>query len=236
LAPTCGWHGAVVLLKGDLAGFSFNGSLLKAGGGAYLPAMAGVACSLGLSGLTFAVGIPGTAGGAVFMNAGAYGSSIADLVQETRVLHPGGSIEYFTGRECDFGYRSSRFQKENSIIIDIKLKLSAEIESAADLRIKAREILRLRREKFPLRAPNAGSVFRRPDSGPPPGKLIEDSGLKGYSIGGAMVSHTHANFILNTGNATSTEVLKLIGHVTEKVLKDSGIMLKTEITILGDRI
>jgi UDP-N-acetylmuramate dehydrogenase len=235
LAPTEGWHGVVVLLRGSLAGFSFNGSVLKAGGGAHLPVMAGVACSHGLSGLTFAVGIPGTVGGAVFMNAGAYGSSIADITEEVGVLHPEGSIEYFTMMECGFGYRSSRFQKEDSIIIDLKLKLTASGESAGELRRTAREILRIRREKFPLHAPNAGSVFRRPGCGPPPGKLIEDCGLKGYRLGGAMVSPTHANFIENTGRATSSDVKRLIDHVTETVRKNSGIMLEREITFLGER-
>ena len=235
LAPTEGWHGVVILLGGELAGFSFNGNVLTAGGGAHLPSMSGAACSLGLSGLVFSVGIPGTAGGAVFMNAGAYGSSISELVEEIRVLHPSGSIEYLTAEDCGFGYRTSRFQKDDSIILKVVLKLSDEPVCRDDLRRDARDILRLRREKFPLHAPNAGSVFRRPDKGPPPGKLIEDSGLKGFRLGGAMVSPTHANFIENAGGATSSDVLQLIELVASRVREATGITLKREIRRLGER-
>ncbi len=236
LAPTEGWHGVVVLLKGELAEFSFNGSLLTAGGGAHLPSMSGAACSQGLAGLVFAVGIPGTVGGAIFMNAGAYGSSISELVKEVRVLHPGGSIEYLTAEDCGFGYRSSRFQKDDSIVLGVMLGLSDKAVSSGGLRGEAREILRLRRRKFPLHAPNAGSVFRRPDNGSPPGKLIEDCGLKGYRLGGAMVSPVHANFIENTGGATSSDVMRLIELVIHRVRQASGITLKREIRKLGERI
>ncbi|MCP4647646.1 MAG: UDP-N-acetylmuramate dehydrogenase, partial [bacterium] len=206
LAPSCGWNGVVVFLGGELAAYSFSDSMLTAGGGAHLPSMAGAACSLGYGGLVFAVGIPGTVGGAVFMNAGAYGSSISQLVAEVRVLHSNGSIEYLTAKQCGFDYRSSRFQTDGAIITEVKLKLLSG-ESSDNLRREARDILHLRRQKFPLHVPNAGSVFRRPDYGPPPGKLIEDCGLKGYSMGGAMVSHIHANFIENTGSATSSDVV-----------------------------
>jgi len=236
LAPTEGWHGVVILFGGKLAKFSFSGNLLTAGGGAHLPSMSGAACSQGLAGLVFAAGIPGTIGGAVFMNAGAYGSSISELVKEVRVLHPGGSIEYLTAEDCGFGYRSSRFQKEDLIILNVVLRLSERTGDSSGLRGEAREILQLRRRKFPLHAPNAGSVFRRPDDGSPPGKLIEDCGLKGYRLGGAMVSPVHANFIENTGNATSSDVMRLIELVADRVRQSSGITLKREIRKLGERI
>ncbi|MCD4706340.1 MAG: UDP-N-acetylmuramate dehydrogenase [Candidatus Sabulitectum sp.] len=236
LAPTEGWHGVVILLSGELAKFSFNGSLLTAGGGVHLPSMSGAACSQGLTGLVFAVGIPGTVGGAVFMNAGAYGSSISELVEKVRVLHPCGSIEYLTAEDCGFGYRRSRFQKDDSIVLNVVLKLSENAGGGNELRREAREILQIRRQKFPLHAPNAGSVFRRPDNGSPPGKLIEDCGLKGHRLGGAMVSPTHANFIENTGNATSSDVMRLIELVADRVRQDSGITLKREIRRLGERI
>ncbi|MCK5786649.1 MAG: UDP-N-acetylmuramate dehydrogenase [Candidatus Sabulitectum sp.] len=236
LAPTEGWHGVVILSGGEFADFSFNGNVLTAGGGAHLPSMSGAACSLGLTGLVFAVGIPGTAGGAVFMNAGAYGSSVSELVREVKVLHPQGSIEYLTGEDCGFGYRTSRFQTDDSIILKVVMKLSYGPGSRDDLRRNARDILRLRREKFPLHAPNAGSVFRRPDNGPPPGKLIEDRGLKGFRMGGAMVSPTHANFIENTGGATSSDVMQLIELVARRVREATGITLKREIRRLGERI
>ena len=236
LAPSEGWHGVVVLMKGKLAEFSFNGPVLNAGGGAHLPSMAGAACSKGLAGLVFAVGIPGTAGGAVFMNAGAYGSCISELVDKVRVLHPGGSIDYLTREDCGFGYRSSRFQKDNSIVLGVSLRLSDKTGNSRELRSQAREILQLRRQKFPLYAPNAGSVFRRPDDGPPPGKLIEDCGLKGHRLGGAMVSPVHANFIENSGGATSSDVMKLIEFVISRVREASGITLRREIRQLGEVI
>ncbi len=236
LAPTEGWHGVVIFLRGAFSEFSFDGSVISAGAGAHLPGLAGTACSRGLTGLVFAVGIPGTVGGALFMNAGAYGSSISDFVEEVRVLRPDGSIDYLTSEGCGFGYRSSLFQKNGSIILGTVLKLSEGFRSGNELRREAREILQLRREKFPLHAPNAGSVFRRPDSGPPPGKLIEDCGLKGYRMGGAMVSTVHANFIENTGGATSSDVMNLIDHVVEKVRQASGITLKREIRQLGEEI
>lgn len=233
LAPSEGWHGVVVLLKGKLAEFSFNGTVLTAGGGAHLPSMAGAACSLGLSGMVFAVGIPGTVGGAVYMNAGAYGSSISQLVKQVTVLHPCGSIEYLTAQDCGFGYRESLFQKKDSVILNVVLRLTLSNE---DLRWEARDILKLRRQKFPLHAPNAGSVFRRPDNGPPPGKLIEDCSLKGCRLGGAMVSPVHANFIENTGGATSSDVMQLIELVIDRVRIATGITLQREIRQLGEQI
>lgn len=236
LAPSEGWSGVVVFLKGKLAEYTFSGSGLSAGGGAHLPSMAGAACSLGLDGLVFAVGIPGTAGGAVFMNAGAYGSSVSELIEKVKVLLPGGSTEILDAEQCGFGYRSSRFQADSSIITAVTMKLSVRKGTAVDLRLKAKEILNLRREKFPLHAPNAGSVFRRPDNGPPPGKLIEDCGLKGYRIGGAIVSSTHANFIENTGNSTSSDVMQLIEFVVERVKRTTGIVLKREVRKLGEQI
>jgi UDP-N-acetylmuramate dehydrogenase len=236
LAPSEGWHGVVVFLRGEFTEFSFKGNLVTAGGGAHLPSVSGAACSTGLSGLVFAVGIPGTAGGAVFMNAGAYGSSVSKLIKEVKVLHPGSTIEYLTAGECGFGYRTSLFQKSNAVILGTTLRLQRVAGGSGELRSEAREILRLRRRKFPLDVPNAGSVFRHPDNGPPPGKLIEDCGLKGFRKGGAMVSRVHANFIENTGGATSSDVMRLIEHITEKVRETTGIVLQREIRQLGERI
>jgi UDP-N-acetylmuramate dehydrogenase len=236
LAPSEGWHGVVVLLKGSFTEFSFKGNLVTAGGGAHLPSVSGAACSTDLTGLVFAVGIPGTVGGAVFMNAGAYGSSISDLVEEVGVLHPGGAIEYLTAEECGFAYRTSVFQKNGAVVLGATLRLSRAAGNSGELRREAREILQLRRRKFPLDVPNAGSVFRRPDNGPPPGKLIEDCGLKGYRTGGAVVSRVHANFIENAGGATSSDVMHLIEYVTDRVRRNTGIVLRREIRQLGERI
>ncbi len=126
--------------------------------------------------------------------------------------------------------------KKSDLAPDSVLKLSEGIRSSSELRLEAREILQMRRKKFPLHAPNAGSVFCRPDNGPPPGKLIEDCGLKGYRLGGAMVSTVHANFIENTGSATSSDVMNLIEYVIGRVRRASGITLKREIRQLGEHI
>lgn len=235
LAPSEGWDGIAVVLTGEFAGYKFNGSnLLTAGAGAPLPSMAGAACSRGLSGLVFAVGIPGTLGGALFMNAGAYGSSTGDVVKEVTLLSENGEYKKLSGEECRFRYRSSVFQRCRCIVTSAVLELLNTSGSAAELKSEAKRILRLRREKFPLNMPNAGSVFKRPVAGPPPGKLIEDSGLKGLRTGGARVSPVHANFIENTGGATSSDIVKLMELIEEKVFTDSGIRLVKEVRIIGE--
>ncbi len=165
------------------------------------------------------------------MNAGAYGSSIKDILTEVDVVDSDGNERVIRKAECGFSYRSSRFQKEPLIVTGAMFQLN-EADPAA-LRSEARRILQMRREKFPLEFPNAGSVFRKPFEGPPPGKLIEDSGLKGRAVGGAMVSEKHANFIVNTGHASSYDILKLVNVVREEVFSMSGILLKEEIRYLG---
>lgn len=234
LAPSEGWDGAVVILSGELSKYRFHGNVLTAGGGAPLPSMAGAACSKGLDGLVFAAGIPGTAGGAVFMNAGAYGECIGDVISEVTVLTSLGQFECYNRDSCGFSYRSSVFQNSGSVIVSMRIHLSGGVHSPEKLRSRAAEVLKLRRNKFPLSLPNAGSVFKRPQEGPPPGRLIEECGLKGFSVGGAFVSSVHANFIENRGGATSDDVIELIGIIKEKVMKTTGIELHREIRMLGE--
>lgn len=237
LASDDGCSSIIIRLAGDLASarWEHSGSRwkLSCGGGTRFPSLSGVACSKGASGLTFAIGIPGTVGGAVFMNAGAYGSSIKDMLTEVDVVDSDGNERVIKNAECGFSYRSSRFQKEALIVTGAMFLLNE--DDPAVLRSEARRILQMRREKFPLEYPNAGSVFRRPLEGPPPGKLIEDSGLKGRAVGGAMVSEKHANFIVNTGHASSSDILNLVNVVREEVFSMSGILLKEEIRYLGRR-
>ncbi|MCK4505065.1 MAG: UDP-N-acetylmuramate dehydrogenase [Candidatus Aegiribacteria sp.] len=237
LASDDGCSSIIIRLAGDLATVRWEHSgsrwKLSCGGGTRFPSMSGVACSKGASGLTFAIGIPGTVGGAVFMNAGAYGSSIKDILTEVDVVDSDGNERVIRNTECGFSYRSSRFQKEALIVTGAMFLLNK--ADPAVLRSEAKRILQLRREKFPLEYPNAGSVFRKPFEGPPPGKLIEDSGLKGRTVGGAMVSEKHANFIVNTGHASSYDILELVNVVREEVMKMSGILLKEEIRYLGRR-
>lgn len=222
--------GAMTRTEWHLSGNRWH---LRAGSGVHLPSLSGAACSRGASGLEFAIGIPGTVGGAVFMNAGAYGSSIADFLKSVKVLDYRGSTDRIPVEECGFGYRYSRFQEERTVITG--LEMSLESDDSAALRCEAKRILSLRRKKFPLQYPSAGSVFRKPGDGISPGKLIEDAGLKGRSVGGAEVSRKHANFIINTGEATSDDIAELIDIVRKSVLSSSGILLKEEIRYLGLR-
>lgn len=232
-----GFHGAVIRLAGKLADAEWedlSGSWrINAGAGTSLPRLAGTACTKGASGLAFAIGIPGTLGGAVCMNAGAYGSSISDVIQSVEELSLNDSFDIIVSEGCGFAYRTSIFQERGTIITGAVLLL--EKGDPAVLRKEAGRTLQLRRDKFPLEYPNAGSVFRKPDEGIPPGKLIEDAGLKGTRIGDAMVSFKHANFIVNLGSATSEDIRELIGKVKEEVLKFSGILLNEEIRYIGWR-
>jgi len=237
LASDSGCDEIIIRLSGNLAKCKWssteNGWTLACGAGVHLPSLSGAACSRGAAGLEFAIGIPGTVGGAVFMNAGAYGNSISDLLRSVSVLDSSGSVDIIDIDKCGFGYRSSRFQDERNIVTEVTLSLGA--GNPAVLRSEGKRVLELRRRKFPLQYPNAGSVFRKPVEGIPPGKLIEDAGLKGTRAGGAMVSDKHANFIINTGDAASADIEELIEIVRKRVLSFSGIQLKEEIRYLGRR-
>lgn len=204
---------------------------LACGGGSRLPSLAGSACVRGAEGLVFAVGIPGTVGGAIFMNAGAYGGAVSDHLTHIRAVDASGTVRELKPSECCFRYRSSLFQDGELIVSGAVFRLPA--GDPAELRAGAASVLALRRERFPLDMPSAGSVFRRPAGGEPPGMLIEDAGLKGLSVGGAMVSPVHANFIVNTGGASSSDVSELVSKVRDTVLERTGILLREEIRYLG---
>lgn len=239
LAADSGCREVVVRLCGGLAAFSIEarrgGFRLFAGGGAPLPSMAGAACMRGAQGLSFAAGIPGTAGGGVFMNAGAYGGSLSELVRRVRLVRPDGGLETVDASRMEFSYRSSGLQ-EGSIagwtVAGVELVLAD--GDAAALRKTASRLLRKRRSKYPLSLPNAGSVFKRASGAPPPGWLVERAGMKGVSVGGAMVSPLHANFIVNTGKASSSDVRRLICMVGERVRDVFGVQLRREVRFLGD--
>ncbi|MCK5117025.1 MAG: UDP-N-acetylmuramate dehydrogenase [Candidatus Aegiribacteria sp.] len=237
LASDAGCSEVIIRLSGGLARTEWHRSGnrwdLRIGAGVHLPSLSGAACSRGASGLEFAIGIPGTVGGAVFMNAGAYGNSLADFLKSVTVLDYRGSANIIPVEECCFAYRSSRFQKERTVITGVTMSLG--LGDSSVLRSEGKRILELRRKKFPLQHPNAGSVFRKPADRISPGKLIEDAGLKGRTVGGAEVSRRHANFIINTGKATSDEIAELIDIVRESVLSSSGVLLKEEIRYLGRR-
>lgn len=191
-----------------------------------LPKLSLLVAKKGLAGLEFASGIPGTVGGAIFMNAGAYKSDMGYIVQSVRVLTPDCKIITFENREMDFHYRSSFLQKHPEYIcLDAVIKLKKGDKELLDEVIKERRARRI--ESQPLEYPSAGSVFRNPE-GNFAGKLIEDLGLKGYRIGGAMVSEKHANFIINYDNATSADIKNLIDYVHDRVMDEYSIDLKIE--------
>lgn len=208
-----------------------NENVLDVGAGVLLSKLARVALEEELTGVEFASGIPGNFGGAVYMNAGAYGSQISDKLISTTYINENLEIKTITKEEQELSYRKSIFQKNNGIILGGKIKL--EKENREKIKIKMEEYSTNRREKQPLNMPNAGSVFKRGE-GFIAAKLIDECNLKGYKIGDAEVSKLHAGFIVNTGNATASDVLQLIKYIQEKVKEKFNVNIETEVKILGE--
>jgi len=205
--------------------------ILEVESGTSLPKLVNFAAQNGLAGLEWAVGIPGTVGGAIYGNAGAFGKSMADLIKEVEVLDEKFKIKKYKNYDCKFSYRESIFKrKANLIILSAKIKLKK--EKKAKIKKKMKEYLAFRKKTQPLSFPSAGSIFKNP-----PGKsaavLIEKAGLKGKKIGQAQISKKHANFIINLGGAQAWQVKKLIDLVKSKVKQKFGIDLKEEIRYLG---
>lgn len=185
----------------------------------------------GLTGFEFASGIPGTIGGAVRMNAGAYGGEMKDVVQEVEFITTDGKIETLKNEDLHFSYRHSRFCDNNDIILSAKLKFQK--GNPDEIKQKMSENNESRKQKQPIELPNAGSTFKRGEDFIA-AKLIDDCGLKGYKIGGAEVSTKHAGFVVNTGNATAQNVIDLIDYITKTVYEKFGKELETEIEIIGE--
>lgn len=188
------------------------------------------ALSQSLSGLEFAFGIPGSVGGAVYMNAGAYGGEIKDVLVSCTYLTLDGEKVTLTGDEMELGYRTSVFGKTEGVIIEAEIKL--EHGDRSEIQAKMEDFLNRRKSKQPLEYPSAGSTFKRPE-GYFAGALIEGCNLKGFSVGGAQVSEKHAGFVINKENATSQDILDLIHEVQRIVLKEKGVTLETEVKMLG---
>lgn len=184
-----------------------------------------------ISGFEQLSGIPGTIGGAIYMNAGAYGKEMKDIVISTRCMNMKGEIIELSNEEQKFEYRSSVFNTKEYIILEAKLKLKK--GKKEDIELQMNEYLNQRKEKQPLEYPSAGSTFKRQE-GIITAKLIDECGLKGYKIGGAMVSEKHAGFIVNTGDATAKDVLELIKYVKDEVYKKYGVKIEEEVKIVGE--
>ncbi|CCJ33558.1 MULTISPECIES: UDP-N-acetylmuramate dehydrogenase [Caloramator] len=199
--------------------------------GASLAKVSAEALRNSLKGMEFASGIPGSIGGAVFMNAGAYCGEMKDIVERVMVLDREGNVRNLKNEELEFAYRFSNVQKNEYIVLEVELKL--EKGNFDEIKALMEDLNRKRAEKQPLNYPSAGSVFKRPE-GYYAGKLIEDAGLKGAKVGGAMVSEKHAGFIINFDNATCEDVLNLIKLIQTKVYEKFGVMLETEVKYLGE--
>ena len=224
LFDDAGFDGLVIFTTA-MRSVSWDGACVTAECGASLTALAAEACKRGLSGLEFAFGIPGTVGGAVYMNAGAYGSEISAVLTESAYLQ-NQEICTRNAEEHRFGYRTSIYRETDDIILSAKFGLT---HGAPDeIKARAERNMQSRRSKQPLEYPNAGSVFKRPE-GAFPGALIEQAGLKGLRIGGAEISEKHANFIVNRENASASDILHLIDTARSEVYQKFGIMLETEI-------
>ena len=207
-------------------------AVVEVGAGNKLMALATKMKDEELSGLEGLSGIPGSVGGAVVMNAGAYGKEIKDVVLSTTCIDKNGKLYIFSNEEQEFSYRNSIFQKKDYIIIETKLKL--EYGKKDEIQKRMEEYFKSRKEKQPIEYPSAGSSFKRQE-GIITAKLIDDVGLKGYKIGGAQVSEKHAGFIVNYNNATATDVINLINYIKEKVYSKYGIKIEEEIKIIGER-
>lgn len=182
-----------------------------------------------LTGLEFAFGIPGTAGGAAYMNAGAYDGEMKDVLVSCEHMLSDGTVESYSGDELRLGYRHSIYSDSDKLIISLTVRLKK--GDKAEIKAKMDELMGRRRDKQPLDYPSAGSTFKRPE-GHFAGALIEQCGLKGYTVGSAQVSKKHAGFVINTGNATATDVLEVIDHCRNKVFSETGITLEPEVKII----
>ena len=230
LAPDEGLRELVVCTKDALLGLSdLGGGKIEAYAGETLSKTAVFAKNLGLTGLEFAHGIPGTAGGGIYMNAGAYGGEMKQVSVQTAVLTMEGEKQVFSGEEQGFSYRTSAFEKMDAIIVKTVLQLAP--GSKEEIAARMQELIEKRRASQPLEYPSAGSTFKRPEQGYA-AAMIDGCGLKGFRIGGAMVSEKHAGFVINAGGASFDDVIAVMEHVVETVYRATGTELEPEVKII----
>ncbi|MCD8361718.1 MAG: UDP-N-acetylmuramate dehydrogenase [Lachnospiraceae bacterium] len=225
-----GYDGVVIHLFRNMSAMRVEGTCLMLQAGVQTVRAAKFALEHSLTGLEFASGIPGTIGGAMVMNAGAYGGEMKDVVRRVRVLLPDGTEQDYSGEEMQFGYRRSRVAAEGGIVLEEELELAQ--GDAESIRARMEELKQKRLSKQPLEYPSAGSTFKRPE-GYFAGKLIEEAQLRGFQIGGAQVSEKHCGFVINRGDATASQIWELIGEVQRRVYEQSGVRLEPEVKLLG---
>lgn len=225
-----GVRGVVLKISGNMSEYSVDeeAGILTAESGLSLSACAEAACEAGLTGLEFASGIPGTVGGGLTMNAGAYGGEINDCILWAKVLDEEGDALTLSRKKLELGYRDSIIAKKNYVVLEAAFQLKK--GEKEQIRAKMQDLNQRRREKQPLEYPSAGSTFKRPE-GYYAGQLIDEAGMRGYRIGGAMVSEKHAGFIINTGDATSTDIRNLIAVIQQRVRENSGVDLIPEVKL-----
>ncbi len=231
IASDTGYRGVVLLFGADFSDIRQDGTSLLCDAGASLKSVCRAAQRAGLTGLEFAYGIPGTIGGALYMNAGAYGGEMADVVQSAEYVDPEGMCSYVLRDEMQLFYRHSNFMGTRNIIVRVRLNLKPDDPAAIQQRMD--ETLAKRIAKQPLEYPSAGSTFKRPQ-GDYASRLVEICGLKGMSVGGAQVSKKHSGFVINTGGATCADILGLCAKVQEIVKEKTGFQLELEPVLLGD--
>ena len=207
-----------------------EGTTLTAGAGVILSKAANLAYRSGMTGLEFAAGIPGSIGGACVMNAGAYGSEMKNVLKSVTVLNGEGDVVVLPAEELELGYRTSVIAKAGYLVLEAEMELCKGDPEA--IKAVMDDLAFKRKDKQPLEFPSAGSTFKRPE-GYFAGKLIEDAGLKGFSVGGACVSEKHAGFVINKGDATATDIYRLCKQVEAKVLEQFGVQLELEVKLLG---
>lgn len=229
LIDDSGYRGIIFNLKGEFENITLENNTIKCGSGARLSSVCKFALKNSLSGLEFAYGIPGSVGGAIFMNAGAYGSEMKDIISFVECIDKNGNLHKMSNNECKFDYRKSVFSSKEFVITSVEFILNNgkynEIES------KMKDLISRRRSKQPLEYPSAGSFFKRPKDHHA-SALIDQCGLKGLRIGDAAISSKHAGFIINLGHATSTDVNRLKNEIISRVLESTNVKLDTEVQFI----
>jgi len=226
-----GIRGLVIKLGNALIDIQVNDNILTFGSGVSLGLAGRKAADLGLSGMEFACGIPGSIGGAVFMNAGAYDGEMSDIVREVQVLASDGQVKAIPAKDLAFSYRHSAIQGSGMLVLSVTVELRH--GDKATIEAKMADLNQRRISKQPLEWPSAGSTFKRPP-GYFAGTLIDQAGLKGYTVGGAQVSPKHAGFVVNVGGATASDVLNLIHDVQDKIMAEKGVKLEPEVMVIGE--
>lgn len=226
-----GYDGIILQISNRMNTLRIEGNSMIAGAGALMSQAARFAQENGLTGLEFASGIPGTVGGGVVMNAGAYDGEMKQVVEAVTILNECGEVLELSCEDMEFGYRTSIIKNRPFIVLEVTFRLCS--GDKAEILSKMEELARKRKEKQPLEYPSAGSTFKRPE-GSFAGKLIMDVGMRGYRIGGACVSEKHCGFIINMGNATATDIAEVIRDVQDRVKEKFNVLLEPEVILLGE--